>query len=194
MYGCTSPREPIVRHTKCFEGMGRRTPSGTLIALGKSARTIFAFLVLCMVDGRRERGARMELTLRIGVDREFDVGDEEREDGREREEVAVAGAVLAMVLTLSALVARGGVRALGDSTSGGDSEIGEDTNVTSRRRSRASSMKRFACSSAASHFFAELKWIWRSRRPCTSITIVCSFENLQRSCPLIPLTRAIGIR
>ena len=56
LYGCTSPREPIVRHTKCFEGMGRRTPSGTLIALGKSARTIFAFLVLCTVDGRRDRG------------------------------------------------------------------------------------------------------------------------------------------
>lgn len=174
--------------------MGRRTPSGTLIALGKSARTIFAFLVLCTVDGKRERGAKMELTLRIGADREFDVGDDEREDGRERGEVAVAGAVLAVVLTSSALVARGGVRALGDSTSGGDSEIGDATNVMSRRRSRESSMKRLACSSAASHFLGELKCMWRSRRPCTSITIVCSFENLHRSCPLIPLTRAMGIR
>jgi hypothetical protein len=137
----------------------------------------------------------MALTLRIGVDvdREFTVGDEERDDGRERGEVAFAGAV---TLTLSALATRRGVRALGDSTSesGGDSEIGEDTNVVSRRRSRASSMKRLACSSATSHFFAALKCIWRSRRPCTSITIVCSFENLQRSCPLIPLTRAMGIR
>jgi hypothetical protein len=107
MYGCTSPREPIVKHTKCFEGMGKRTPSGALIALGKRLRTIFAFLVLCMVDGRRERGARMELTLRIGADdREFDVGDEEREDGRERGEVALAGAVSAAVLTLSALATR----------------------------------------------------------------------------------------
>lgn len=141
-----------------------------------------------MVDGRRDRGARIELTLRIGAER---VGDEEREDGREREDVALVGAVL---LTLPSLAARGGVMAVGDSTSGGDSEIGEDTNVVSRRRSRSSSIKRLTCSSAASHFFGELKCIWRSRRPCTSITIVCSFENLQRSCPLMLLTRSMGIR
>jgi hypothetical protein len=56
-----------------------------------------------MVDGSRERGARMELTLRIGVNREFTVGDEERDDGRERGEVALAGTI---PLTLSALAAR----------------------------------------------------------------------------------------
>jgi hypothetical protein len=116
----------------------------------------------------------MELTLRIGVDPEFDVGDEEREDGRERKEVAFVGDLLAVVLTLtlSTVAEGGGVMAVGDSTSGGDSEIGEATNVESRRRSRASSIKRSVCSSAASHFFAELKCIWRSRRPWTSITIV----------------------
>ncbi len=155
---------------------------------------MFAFLVFCTADGKRERGARMELTLRIGVDRE---GDEEREDGRERGDVAVAGAVPAVVLILSALTARAGVPALGDSTgevAGGDSEIGEITNVLSRRRSRASSMMRLTCSIAASNFFGELKCIWRSRRPCTSITRVWSRENLQRSSPLTPLTRATGIR
>jgi hypothetical protein len=138
----------------------------------------------------------MELTLRIGVDREFNVGDEEREDGRERVEADFVRAVRAVVSTLSGLVARSGVRAVGDSASElrGDSEIGEGTNVVSRCRSRASSMKRLACSSAASHFFGALKCIWRSRRPCTSITIVCSFEKLQRSCDLRPLTRAMGIR
>lgn len=48
----------------------------------------------------------MELTLRKGADREFSVGDVEREDGRDRREEAVAGAVPAAVLTLSALTAR----------------------------------------------------------------------------------------
>jgi len=49
----------------------------------------------------------MELTLRIGADdREFDVGDEEREDGRERGEVPFADAVPLVVLTLSALAVR----------------------------------------------------------------------------------------
>ena len=57
---------------------------GTLIALGKIARTMFAFLVLCTADGRRESGARMELTLRAGTDgRELDDGDEERVDCRD---------------------------------------------------------------------------------------------------------------
>ena len=101
MYGCTSPREPIVRHTKCLEGIGKRTSLGTLIAFGKMARTTFAFLVLCTVDGRRERGAKMALTLRIG-DREFDVGDDERDDGRDRWEVAVSRAVAAVSIGLTA--------------------------------------------------------------------------------------------
>ena len=138
----------------------------------------------------------MELTLRMVVDLEFNVEDEEREDGGGPVEEAFARAVRVVVPTLSALAARSGVTAPGDSGSelGGDSEIGEVTNVVSRRRSRASSIKRLVCSSAASHFFAELKCIWRSRRPCTSITMVCSFEILQRSCPLIPLTRVMGIR
>jgi hypothetical protein len=79
----------------------------------------------------------MELTLRIGPDREFDEGDEEREDGRGR-----GGEPVAVELRSTGLTARSGVRAVGDSTGkiGGDSEIGEDTSV-SRRRSRASSMK-----------------------------------------------------
>jgi hypothetical protein len=90
-----------------LEAIGKRTSLGTLIALGKIARTTFAFFVLCTVDGRRERGAKMALTLRIGKeDREFDVGDEEREDGRDRGEVAVSGAVAAVVLISTGLTAR----------------------------------------------------------------------------------------
>ncbi len=54
-----------------------------------------------MVDGRRERGARMELTLRMGLI-EF-VGDE---DGRGRGDVVVAVAVLTAVSILSALRTR----------------------------------------------------------------------------------------
>jgi hypothetical protein len=92
--------------------MGKRTSLGTLIALGKIARIIFAFIVLCTVDGRRDSGARMVLTLRMPVgadDRELDEGDEEREDGRvrrDRWEVAVADAALLAVSTSSRLTAR----------------------------------------------------------------------------------------
>jgi hypothetical protein len=93
-----------------------------------------------MADGRRERGARIELTLRIAPDREFDEGDEEgeeSEDGRDRGEVAVA-----VELRSTGLTARSGVRTVGDSTAviAGDSEIGETTKV-SPRCSRASSIK-----------------------------------------------------
>lgn len=56
---------------------------------------MFAFLVLCTVDGRRESGARMELTLRIGADdRELDDGEEEREDLVSVGDVVLSTAVL----------------------------------------------------------------------------------------------------
>jgi hypothetical protein len=67
--------------------MGTRTPLGTLIVLGKIARMMFAFLAFCTVDGSRERGAKIELALRIRVDRELDEGGEgdvDREERRER--------------------------------------------------------------------------------------------------------------
>jgi hypothetical protein len=87
--------------------MGKSTSLGTLIALGKIARTTFAFFVLCTVDGRRESGARMELTLRI-VDDRVGGGDEEREGGRGRWEAPVADAALstAVLSTSTGLTAR----------------------------------------------------------------------------------------
>jgi hypothetical protein len=88
--------------------MGKRTSLGTLIAFGKIARTTFAFFVLCTVDGSRESGARMELTLRIADDRELDDGDDEGEDGRDRWEAALGDAALstAVLSTSTGLTAR----------------------------------------------------------------------------------------
>jgi hypothetical protein len=79
---------------------------GTFIALGNSARMTFPFFALFTADGRRERGARTELALRTRVEREFDVVDEEREEGRDRGEVAFAAVAVVVVAASSQVTAR----------------------------------------------------------------------------------------
>ena len=49
-----------------MDGMESRTPSGTLIAFGKTDLTAWGTCCLCRVDGTRERGARMEVAFREG--------------------------------------------------------------------------------------------------------------------------------
>jgi hypothetical protein len=156
------------------------------------------FLELFTASGRRERGARTELALRTRADRELDVGDVEREERRDRAEVELAAAAVVgvVVVTVSRVKARGGVVVdfvVSSREVVGVSDLGDDTNV-SPSSSRASPMKRLTCSSAASRFFVLKKCTRRSRRPCTSIARVCSRPNLQRSCSLTPLMRAMGTR
>ncbi len=52
--------------------------------MGENARRIGQFLELCIAEGRRERGARMELGLYADVDRLRDEGDVERDEVGER--------------------------------------------------------------------------------------------------------------
>jgi hypothetical protein len=117
--------------------MGKRTSSGTLIALGKSARMTFPFLELFTADGRRERGASTELALRARADREFDVGDVEREERRDRGEVELAvAAVVVVVVTVSKVTARGGVGGnfgMSSREAVGESDLGEETSVSPSR-------------------------------------------------------------
>ncbi len=66
----------------------------------------FPFFELFTADGRRERGARTELALRIRLDREFDVGDPGGEEGRDRGGVSFAAAAVVVVVTSSKVIAR----------------------------------------------------------------------------------------
>ena len=96
----------------------------------------FPFLELFTADGRRERGAKTELALRARADREFDVGDVEREERRDREEVELATAAVVVVVTVSRVTARGGVGAdfgMSSREVVGESDFGEDTSVSSSR-------------------------------------------------------------
>jgi len=56
----------MVRHTKCFDGIESRTPSGILIALGRIDFSAWGRCCFCRVDGTRESGARMDVAFREG--------------------------------------------------------------------------------------------------------------------------------
>jgi hypothetical protein len=65
------------------------------------------FFECCTAEGRRERGARMELALRSRVDRDRgrDEGYVELEEDREGADMAAAAAVAAVAITSSGLTA-----------------------------------------------------------------------------------------
>jgi hypothetical protein len=115
----------------------------------------FPFFELFTADGRRERGARTELALRTRADREFDVGDPGREEGRDRGDVVFTETAVEVVVTSSEVAARRGEGIDVTASSRefvGESDLGEATNVSSFR-SCASPINRLTCSTATSRFF-----------------------------------------
>jgi len=119
------------------------------------------FLVLSIAEGRRERGARMELVLRVDVVRLCGGGDVERGEGERRGPDTSSEVVVAAVA----------IPGISEMEDVGESVWGEVTSPL-LRCSRATSINRSTCSTASPRFFAEEKWILRLRRPCTSITSV----------------------
>jgi hypothetical protein len=114
----------------------------------------FPFFELFTADGRRERGARTELALRTRADREFDVGDPGREEGRGGDVVFTEAAVEVVVTSSEVAARRGeGIDVTASSREfEGESDLGEATNVSSFR-SCASPINRLTCSTATSRFF-----------------------------------------
>jgi hypothetical protein len=114
------------------------------------------FFDFCTVDGKRERGAKMELALRIRGDRdEGDVGCGEGGEGTGSVTVA-AVAVVVIAWSGSGLSARWGEGAnisVSPREDVGESDVGEETSALLRRGSFGIPMNRRACSSASSRFF-----------------------------------------